>query len=91
MFDSDETFTFRLTFSFKANEDVYRGSYVLELVRISVAEQFTLTELFSKNVTFSVYCSDIYIYIIFFWGGGGAGGGGVWSVDRNSVWPLRRR
>ena len=90
MFDSDETFTFRLTFSFKANEDVYRGSYVLELVRISVAEQFTLTELFSKNVTFSLFIVQTYIYF-FLGGGGGAGGGGVWSVDRNSVWPLRRR
>ena len=75
MFDSDETFTFLLTFSFKTNEDVYRGSYVLKLVRISVAEHFTLTELFSKNVTFSLFIVQTYIFIYFsLWGWGGGGG-----------------
>ena len=45
---------------------------MLELVRISVVEHFTLTELFSKNVTFSLFIVQTFFFFFFFWGGGGS-------------------
>ena len=38
---------------------------MLELVRVSVAEHFTLTELFSRNVTISLFIVQTSLYICF--------------------------